>query len=83
MAGIPHNRVCRICNKEIKASRLLSHSTLCLEIKKLEIQLQEVNNQLLSKAEIAKKRKNEIGFNTLMSYQDKKNRSKKTGSKKT
>jgi hypothetical protein len=56
---------------------------LCLEIKKLEIQLQEVNNQLLAKAEIAKKRKNEIGFNTLMSYQDKKNCSKKTGSKKT
>ena len=81
MAGIKHTRVCRICNKEIEASRLLSHSTLCLDIKKLEIQLQEVNDQLLAKAEIAKQRKNEIGFNTLITYMNQKKRVRKSEAK--
>lgn len=83
MAGIKHTRVCRICNKEIQASRLLNHSTLCLEIKKLEIQLQEVNNQLLGKAEVAKQRKNQIGFNTLIGYQNQKKRARRSEAKKT
>lgn len=68
-------RVCRICNKEINATQLLNHSVRCLEIKKLELKLQEVNNWLIDKSEIARKRKNKIGYDTLLKYQKSKGKS--------
>lgn len=61
-----NTRKCRLCKQEIKAQMLLDHSRRCYEIKTLENSLFQINHWLMEKSYQALRKRNKIGFDTLM-----------------
>lgn len=66
LKGLGKTRTCKMCKQEIEAVRLFEHSKRCFEIKELENSLVKINRWLVEKSLKALKRKNKIGFDTLM-----------------